>query len=148
MGYFEVFKFNNEKNNTLEIININNDMENKIYNLELVSNSDKYFYIKINPNDNNEYYLYYEIVNKYSYLTIDNNNEYYLYYEIVNIYSYLTIKKMPINIIAFSQNKTNNGIQLLNNKNEYIFKIGYLKPVYNLFKLFLVKNENKNLLKY
>ena len=53
---------------------------------------------------------------------------------------------MPINIISFSQNKTNKGIQLLNNKNEFIFKIGYVKPVFNLFKLYLIKNENNNLL--
>ena len=125
MGYFEVYKLENKDNNTFEVININNDLENKIYNFELKNDTDKYYYIIINQNDNNQYYLYHE--------NIDN-------------YSYLIIEQMPINIISFSQNKTNKGIQLLNNKNEFIFKIGYLKPVFNLFKLYLIKNENNNLL--
>ena len=124
MGYFEVYKLENKDNNTFEVININNDLENKIYNFELKNDTDKYYYIIINQNDNNQYYLYHE--------NIDN-------------YSYLIIEKMPINIISFSQNKTNKGIQLLNNKNEFIFKIGCLKPVFNLFKLYLIKNENNNL---
>ena len=124
MGYFEVYKLENKDNNTFEVININNDLENKIYNFELKNETDKYYYIIINQNDNNQYYLYHE--------NIDN-------------YSYLIIEQMPINIISFSQNKTNKGIQLLNNKNEFIFKIGCLKPVFNLFKLYLIKNENNNL---
>ena len=124
MGYFEVYKLENKDNNTFEVININNDLENKIYNFELKNETDKYYYIIIDQNDNNQYYLYHE--------NIDN-------------YSYLIIEQMPINIISFSQNKTNKGIQLLNNKNEFIFKIGCLKPVFNLFKLYLIKNENNNL---
>ena len=94
-----------------------------IFNLELKRNYDKYFYIKINANDNNEYYLYNEMRDKNSFLTIE---------------------EMPINIIEFIQNEINSEINLINNNNEYIFKIGYLKPVYNLVRTYLIKNENKN----
>ena len=123
MGYFEVLKLNHENKNSFEVIDINNDLENKVFNLELKRNYDKYFYIKINANDNNEYYLYNEMRDKNSFLTIE---------------------EMPINIIEFIQNEINSEINLINNNNEYIFKIGYLKPVYNLVRTYLIKNENKN----
>ena len=123
MGYFEVYKFDNKYSNSFEVIKINNEIENIGFISELKSGNDKYYYIKINSKNNNEYYLFNEFIEKYS---------------------YLNIKEMPINIIGFSQNKTSDGFIKYNNKNEYIFKIGNLRPLYTLLKVYLVKNENSN----
>ena len=118
-GYFQVYK----QSNSFEIININNDLENKVFNLEIFGNSNNYFYIKIDSNDNNNYYLYYESQDKNTYLTLD---------------------KMPINIIDFSKKSTNNEINLINKENEYIFKIGNKKTSENILaRAYLIKNEDQ-----
>ena len=120
-GYFEVFKFNNDINSFNEI-RINKDFRNQV------------IYLDINKDCNNFYYIQID----YSM----EKDDYYLCYEMLEKNSYLHIEEMPINIIGFSQNNSNTEIVLLNMKKEYIFKIGYLEQEYNLIKAYLVKNEN------
>lgn len=122
IGHLELFKFDNEKM-TFEVVNINELIESKIYSYELRKNYDKYFYIKINHKEN--YYLFYE----------DEDN-----------YSFLTIEQMPIDIIKFSQNNTKSNITLMSYNNEYILKMGYIRPVFKLLNLFILKNENSRTL--
>ena len=117
MGYFQIYKFNNDNSN-FESIDINDDSDCLVYHLELKKNIEKFFYVKIN-----------------------NKNDYYVMHESNDKYSFLKIDQMPINIRDFSQNNTNDEIKLISYQNEYIFKIGYSKAIYNLVKLFLIKNE-------
>ena len=97
-GYLQVYN----RSNYFEVININNNLENKVFNFEICESCSNYFYIKIDSNDNNNYYLYHELQDENSYLTLD---------------------KMPINIIDFNEKITNNEINLINKENEYIFKM-------------------------
>ena len=122
MGYFEGLILD-DKYDSLELININNNFENIIFFLELQKNNEKYYYLKFDSN---------------------NDNEYYLYNEQIDAYSYLTIKEMPVNILQFSYNKTDDRIKLMDRNNEYIFKIGYTKDRYQLVKIYLIKNEKAN----
>ena len=80
-------------------------------------------------------------IEKFFYVKINNKNDYYVMHESNDKYSFLKIDQMPINIRDFSQNNTNDEIKLISYQNEYIFKIGYSKAIYNLVKLFLIKNE-------
>ena len=123
MGYFEAYKFRSDKCNSFDVININNDFEIRILDLEINKNCNSYFYIKSDITERNYYYLFHEM---------KNNN------------SFLNFEEMPINIIDFSKNKKNNEINLINNEKEYIFKIGHLKQEYNLFRAYLIKNEDQN----
>ena len=119
-GYIQVYRVSNY----FGVININNDLENKVLYFEIYGGSDKYLYVKIDSNDNNNYYLYHELLDdKYLYLTLD---------------------KMPINIIDFSKKNTNNEISLINKENEYIFKLGYKKTSGSILaRAYLIKNENE-----
>ena len=117
-GHMEIYKFNNEEM-TFEVINFDESIEAKIYSLELRKNMDKYFYIKIN-----------------------NKENYYIFYEEEDNYSFLTIEEMPIDIIKFSKNNINNDIKLISYNNEYLLKIGYTRLIYSLMNIYIIKNEN------
>ena len=112
----EAFKFNERM--SFEVINIDQSIESKLYALELTKSEDKYFYIKINEND-----------------------DYYIFFEGEDNYSFLTIEKMPIDIIKFSKNNIKTDIKLISYNNEYLFKVGYSRPVYRLLNLYIIKKE-------
>ena len=80
IGCLQIFKFENEKS-TFEIMDIYDNSVTGVYSYEIKLGLDIYFYI---------------IMHEY------NKNQYYLYNEQMDEYSYITIEDMPINIIDFS----------------------------------------------
>jgi hypothetical protein len=73
---------------------------------------------------------------------ITHKGNYYLFYEGVEFYLFLTIQPMPVDIIKFSQNNTECDITLMTYTNEYLLKIGYQRPFFTLMNIYIVKNEN------
>ena len=116
VGHMEVYKLDN-KNISFERIIIDESIQSKLYSFELTKSIDKYFYIQINAND------------------------YYILYESEDDYSFLTIEKMPVDIIKFCQSNKKDDIILLTNKNEYLMKLIYTRPIYSLTNMYIIKNE-------
>ena len=123
IGCLQIFKFENEKS-TFEIMDIYDNSVTGVYSYEIKLGLDRYFYI---------------IMHEY------NKNQYYLFNEQMDEYSYITIEDMPINIIDFSLKNNNDEIRLLNNTNSYIFKLGYNKNIFNIVRFYFLTNENLTL---
>ena len=117
-GEIEVYKPDSEMT-TFEVIELNDQTDNRIFFLEVRKNYEKYYYIKIS-----------------------NNNNYYIFYEEEDSYSFMKINEMPIYIVDFCNNKTYDAITLMSYKKEYIFKIGYSRPNFNLLNMYILKAEN------
>ena len=117
VGHMEVYQLNNEFI-TFEVINFNEEIQNKLYYFEMTKSNDKYFYIKI-----------------------DGYMDFYILYEGEDIYSFLTVEKMPVEVKKFCQSNIINDTTLLSYKDEYLVKIGYSKLAYDLINLYIMKNE-------